>query len=137
MSFTIYTDGGSSNNPGKAASSFVIYKKEKILIQRVVLIGTASNNVAEYSALVFALEEMKKIKNNLGEEIDKIFCYADSSLMVNQLNGLFKVKDGKLREFVFKIKVLEQEMGVPISYTYIPREKNVLADSLVKQVLYS
>jgi hypothetical protein len=55
--------------------------------------------------------------------------------MVNQLNGLFKVKNSDIRDFVFKTRCLEQEIKIPIVYKYIPREKNTLADSLVKSVL--
>lgn len=137
MTLTIYTDGGSLNNPGKAASSYVIYKDSTLFVQNAILIGIETNNVAEYSALVFALEEVKKIFLSSYKSIKKIFCYSDSLLMVNQLNGLFKIKDGRLKEYVFKIRVLEQELKIPISYTYVPREKNMLTDSLIKQILYS
>ena len=57
--------------------------------------------------------------------------------MVNQLNGLYKIKNAVIREFVQKIRSLEQELNVPVTYRYIPREENQLADSLVKKILYS
>lgn len=61
--------------------------------------------------------------------------YLDSRLVVNQLNGLFKIKDAKLRRLVVKVRQLEQEVGGNISYHLIPREKNFLADQEVKKIL--
>ena len=56
--------------------------------------------------------------------------------MVNQVNGLFKTKSGKIKEYIFKIRSLEMEIGFPISYFYIPREKNFVADNLVNSVAW-
>jgi hypothetical protein len=62
---------------------------------------------------------------------------SDSRLMVNQLKGLFKVKNAGIRDMILKIRVLEGEIGKEIIYQDIPREKNTMADSLVKKALYS
>jgi ribonuclease HI len=136
MFLKIYTDGGSLNNPGLAALAFLIFdENNKLLIKKSRPLGIESNNVAEYSAILAALEEVNNQVSAQKIKIEKVICYSDSSLIVNQLNGLFKIKNTKLRDFYFKIKVLEQKINLPIIYQYIPREKNYKADSLVKTTL--
>lgn len=137
MTLQVYTDGGSLNNPGQAAYAYVIYKDSEQIFSHSERIGIASNNIAEYTGLIKALEKAKEliINNQLGVRDIKVF--SDSSLMVNQLNGLFKVKNSKIRELVFKIRTLEGELNLPIIYIHIVREKNMLADSLVKKTLNS
>ena len=66
--------------------------------------------------------------------LKKIEFYSDSRLMVNQVKGLFKVKNGKIKEYILIIRGLEQEINLPITYQYVPREQNVEADKLVNQV---
>ena len=134
MELKVYTDGGALINPGPAASAFVVYKNNKILHQASFGIGNNTNNFAEYTAVVRAFEWLIKNKSS---GFTKINFFSDSSLMVNQLNGLFKIKNAAIREFVLKIRSLEQELNIPATYKYIPREENTLADSLVKKVLYS
>lgn len=140
MGIDIYTDGGSLNNPGEAAYAFIIYQNNKIIFKDHKRIGIASNNFAEYTALIKALEKVKELFNDdtiilRRIVVKKITCYADSALMVNQLNGLFKVKHADMRDFVIKIRILESEIKIPIKYVNIPREKNTEADKLVKQAL--
>lgn len=138
MFLKIYTDGGALNNPGEAAIAYVIYQDEKLIFKYSQRIGIATNNFAEYQALVKALEKVKELlQQSSYQSVEKIYCYADSSLMVNQLNGLYKVKNADIRMFIIKVRVLEQEIKIPLIYTNIPREKNRLADSLVKQALRS
>lgn len=137
MILQIYTDGGSLNNPGQAAYSYVIYKDFVKIFSHSERIGIATNNIAEYTALIKALEKVKDLINSHKYQITKINVFSDSSLMVNQIKGLFKVKDAKIRECVFKIRFLEGEINLPIIYIHILREKNMLADSLVKKVLQS
>jgi len=132
MELIIFTDGGALNNPGPAASAFVVYQDNKIVHQDSLALGSATNNFAEYTAVVKAFEWLIK---NKPVETEKINFFSDSNLMVNQLNGLFKIKNSAIREFVLKIRSLEQELNLPVTYQYIPREKNTLADSLVKKAL--
>lgn len=129
----VHTDGGAKGNPGPASIGVVFYINNKKIFQHHSSIGVATNNDAEYQALIFALNEIKKQKEKLVNEykIEKIDFYSDSNLLVNQVNGLFKIKNGKIKEYVFKIKILEQEINLPIYYHYIPREKNQEADRLV------
>ena len=64
----------------------------------------------------------------------RIEVFSDSRLMVNQVNGLWKIKEARLRDYVFKIRSLESEIGLPISYKDIPREQNTVADDLVNNI---
>lgn len=125
----VYVDGGSRGNPGEAAIGGAIFlnEEEKPAFTFSKKIGIATNNEAEYKAIIEALTLIK----NKFEKVNKIKFFLDSRLVVNQLNGFFKVKKGKFREFIFKIRVLEQEIGADISYQLVPREKNKLADKLV------
>ncbi len=133
MELHVFTDGGSLNNPGPAASSYLIYKSGKLITKEAVYLGKATNNFAEYSAMTMALAKIKDLLISLRPS--KIFCFSDSSLMINQINGIFKVKNKDLREFILKIRILEQEINAPIIYKHIPREKNQAADALVKNCL--
>ncbi|GIW64114.1 MAG: ribonuclease HI [Patescibacteria group bacterium] len=129
----VNTDGGAKGNPGPASIGVVFYINNKKIFQHHSPIGVATNNDAEYQALIFALNEIKKEKEKLvnKHKIEKIDFYSDSNLLVNQVNGLFKIKNGKIKEYVLKIKILEQEINLPIYYHHIPREKNQEADRLV------
>lgn len=140
MILKIHTDGGSKGNPGPSSIGVVGFlypsKSEgrsgvngKKVIEIGQSIGIATNNDAEYKALIKALENAKKIQS-----ASKIECYSDSRLMVNQVNGLFKVKNGKIKEYILKIRSLEQEINLPITYQYVPREQNQEADRLVNSV---
>ncbi len=139
MTIQIYTDGGARGNPGPAAIGVVVLHDNKPVAEWGKGIGAASNNVAEYWAVSDALEYVhtyvKGISKKVKKTIEHIHFYLDSTLVVNQLNGTFKVKDANLREFLMKIRILEREVGIPISYTYIPREKNTRADFMVNRAL--
>jgi len=123
----IYTDGGSKGNPGPSAIGLVFYIAGKEVFRHREDIGITTNNIAEYTALTRALEFV--IKNQY--KIDKIICYADSQLLVNQLNGLYKIKNQNLMNLVFSIRALEKEICIPVYFKHVRREKNVLADALV------
>lgn len=133
----VFCDGGARGNPGPAAIGIVIKdEKGKILTSFGKRVGETTNNVAEYLAVIEALEWIKKNKHLLSQYQDVLISFfLDSRLIVNQLNGLFKVKDSYLRELIVKIREAEAGVGGNISYCLIPRQKNWLADSLVKKVL--
>ncbi|MGA2915324.1 MAG: phosphoribosylglycinamide formyltransferase [Sedimentisphaerales bacterium] len=126
---TIYTDGGSKGNPGPAAGAFVLLdENNKQFCAQAKFIPAATNNVAEYTALVCALEKAK----SLGAGNLKIF--SDSELMVKQINGDYKVKSDNIR------RLFEQCLNSLAGFqswqiTYIPREKNKLADKLVNRAI--
>lgn len=125
----LYTDGGSRNNPGPAATGFVLKTEEgQVLEKGGRFLGQATNNEAEYQALIAGLKEAKKFAPQ------NLTCFLDSSLVVNQLNGRFKIKEARLRELIFEVKTLEQEFP-SIRYQYVSREKNKEADAIVNQLL--
>jgi len=131
MVLQIYTDGGSKGNPGPASIGVAYFLNGVKVDTYREDIGHATNNEAEYTALVRALELVQSRKVHKVHKVDKIQVFSDSRLMVNQVNGIFKVKEARLREFIFKIRSLETEIGLPISYKDIPREQNTVADDLV------
>ena len=130
---TIHTDGGARGNPGPAAIGVVIETERKILHQFGKTIGDTTNNVAEYTAVIEALTYLKELRGKRYEL--RIHFLLDSKLVVEQLNGNYKIKDSKLRELSFKVRTLEQEVRGVITYSVIPREKNKQADLLVNQAL--
>ena len=135
----INTDGGARGNPGPAAVGVVIKTESgKILVKLSRKIGQTTNNVAEYTAVIEALKWLRENTNRQSfKEANKIQFLLDSTLVVNQLNGLFKVKDSQLKELFIEVRLLEGEVGGNIIYMVIPREKNWQADSLVNQALDS
>ncbi len=135
MELTIYTDGGSLNNPGPAASAYLIYRSGLLLHKQGVAIGVATNNEAEYTALIMALEKARDIITGSEVKITSIKVISDSELMIKQLNGLYKVKHAVMREKIMRVRVLEGEINMPIVYTHVLRENNTEADALVKKAL--
>ncbi len=131
MTFKIFTDGGSRGNPGKAACAFVVYDDAgNIRQKRGIYLGTATNNEAEYNGVIEALGYLRDL-GDIGNL--NINFFLDSLLVVNQLNGLWKIKEPRLRELLMKVKELENNRNV--TYTHIPREKNYEADLLVNETL--
>jgi ribonuclease HI len=130
----IFTDGGARGNPGPAALGVFIEDENKQELARIgKKIGDATNNVAEYSAILEGLNWA--LQNKEKYSIASINFYMDSQLACSQLTGVFKVKNPKIREFVFAIRQKEAELKVPISYKHIPREENFKADFMVNLAL--
>lgn len=133
--FIVFADGGARGNPGPAAVGFVIRDSQgKVLVRQKKQIGWATNNVAEYTAVI---EALKWFKNNLADldNLVTIKFYLDSSLVVNQLNGFFKIKNKNLQKLIIEIRKIEREIKPFIFYYRKPREKNKEADFLVNQAL--
>lgn len=129
----VFTDGGARGNPGPAAIGFVVQdSSKKIFYQKGKFIGQATNNVAEYRAVI---EALKWIKSSIQYPVSSIQFFLDSKLIVNQLNGFFKVKETKLRDLVIEVRQLEKKIGGNVSYHFIPRQKNKTADNLVNKIL--
>ncbi len=127
----IYCDGGARGNPGPGASAFVVFDdEERVLHEEAKTLGTTTNNIAEYTAVLMAVEWLSKNKIQQSVEF-----YLDSLLVVNQLNGLFKIKNEKLYEIAQKIT--ENVLAFPstITFQHIGRNKNTHADALVNRVL--
>lgn len=129
----INTDGGSRGNPGQAASAWTIRdNQDQLLDQGGVFLGLATNNEAEYLAVKHALQILiNKFSPMIPMEIE---IRADSTLVVNQLAGKFKIKNPRLKILIEEIKQLERQLG-KITYHYIPRAENYEADRLVNEVL--
>jgi len=132
---TIFTDGGARGNPGPAALGVVVKNSQGEKITEFgQLIGRATNNVAEYQAVVAALLWLKENQQIL-TDVTGIEFFLDSTLVVNQLNGKYKIKDLKLKNLIIKIKELEKNFSQKFFYHFIPRNKNHQADFLVNQTL--
>lgn len=137
MNINIYTDGGSRGNPGPSASSFVLYEENELKHNELKhkdqrFLGIATNNIAEYIALLMALRFVKEHYNN---EKYAVHFHIDSELVVKQITGIYKIKDAKLKEITLLIKKLLTEIASQITFEHVVREKNTLADSLVNEAL--
>lgn len=133
MDLTIYTDGGSLNNPGPAACSYLIYSGKHLLSKAAIKIGVQSNNVAEYSGLINALIAVKKITKD--SPLHSLLCISDSLLMVKQLAGEYKIKHPDMKKLASQVHLLEMELGVVPTYKHVLRDKNAAADALVGEAL--
>lgn len=126
---TVYTDGGSRRNPGPGAIAVVIYDDKGNLIKEYSeFIGNTTNNRAEYTALIRALE--LAVSFCKGE----IILFSDSKLVVNQLSWKWKVRNNELKP-VFERAKEREKMFEKVSYTHVRRENNKRADELVNECL--
>ena len=129
MKARLFTDGGSRGNPGPAAYGFVLEAQDgTVLDARGEAIGVATNNVAEYAALVAGLERAA----DLG--IEELEVVSDSELLVKQMRGEYKVKNRALQELHLEASRLARRIH-RVSYSAVRREHNELADSLVNEAL--
>lgn len=133
MRLIIYTDGASRGNPGPSSYGFTISEKNgKLLYEEGGYIGHNTNNFAEYTAVIKALEY---VKEKYSEDASTgIVLFADSKLIAEQLSGRYKIKHPNLRPLFDQVKILELELGT-IFYTHIPRNKNTEADRLANEAL--
>jgi phosphoribosylglycinamide formyltransferase-1 len=125
----VHVDGGSRGNPGPAAAAFVLSDSAGRRLQgRAVLLGKTTNNVAEYTALVHALEAAKALGAT------EMSVLSDSELLVKQITGLYKVKSDLIRPLYEQVNDLRMEFD-SFAIRHVPREKNKEADQLVNQAL--
>jgi ribonuclease HI len=130
----VFTDGGARGNPGPAALGVFIQDENGKELARIgKTIGETTNNVAEYLAIIEGFNWLLKNKERLN--IESVNFYMDSQLACSQLNGIYKVKNPKIREFVFEIRQKEAELGIPVTYAHVRREQNTKADFMVNQAL--
>ena len=127
----IYTDGGSKGNPGPAAAGVVITndKGQEIKKYSQYLGDNLTNNQAEYGAVIFALKKAKALFGKKKVKNMEIEFKGDSELLINQLNGKYKILDEKIQSLFIKVWNLKLDFG-KIKFTHIPREKNKEADAL-------
>ncbi len=121
----IHTDGASLGNPGHMGIGVVVYRDGIVVEELSEYIGVGTNNVAEYTAVIRALETV----HGMGESEAHI--RTDSQLIVRQLNGEYKVKDPGLR--LLKNRVDRLSRGLKVRFEHIPREHNDEADALSKE----
>jgi ribonuclease HI len=125
----LYTDGGSRGNPGPAAYGYVLEADDgTVLASHGERIGVATNNVAEYSALVAGLEKALELA------VPELEVISDSELLVKQMQGEYRVKNETLRELFLQASKLASRLG-KVSYRAVRREHNELADRLVNEAL--
>ena len=131
MKAKLSTDGGARGNPGPAAYGYVLEADDgTVLDARGETIGVATNNVAEYRALIAGLGKAVELG------IDELEVVSDSELLVKQMQGEYRVKNEALRELNDEANSLERKLG-RVRYKAVRREHNELADKLVNEALDS
>lgn len=127
----LYADGGSRGNPGPSATGYVLMDMSDNVVKKSgEYLGITTNNQAEYQAVKQGLEEAKKFNAKV------VHVYLDSLLVVNQMKGVFKVKNRDLWPIYESVKELTKSFS-KVQFTHIPRELNKLADAEVNNVLDS
>ena len=131
MRAKLFTDGGARGNPGPAAYGFVIEAEDgTVLAAHGERIGIATNNVAEYRALIAGLEKALELA------VPEVEVVSDSELLVKQMTGEYRVKNAALQELSIEASRLARRIG-RVTYTAVRREHNELADRLVNEALDS
>ena len=129
MKARLCTDGGARGNPGPAAYGFVLEAEDgSVLAARGEAFGVATNNVAEYRALIAGLEEAVQLA------VSDLEVVSDSELMVKQMRGEYRIKNAALRELAAEAGRLARKLP-EVRYRHVRRHENELADSLVNQAL--
>ena len=125
----MYADGGARGNPGPAGSGAVLLDENGTVIAELMRsLGHATNNVAEYTALIIGLEEA------LRRGIDELDIRMDSLLVVQQMKGVWKIKHPGLRPLALRAGELLARFPKR-TIEHVPRELNVLADALVNRAI--
>jgi ribonuclease HI len=125
----LFTDGGARGNPGPAASAYVLEAQDGVTLDaRGEAIGVATNNVAEYRALIAGLEKALELG------VTELEVVSDSELLVKQMLGEYKVKNRGLVPLSIEAAELARRIGL-VRYTAVRREHNELADRLVNEAL--
>ena len=131
MKAKLFTDGGARGNPGPAAYGYVLETDDgTVLAARGEKIGVATNNVAEYRALIAGLAKAVELA------VPEVEVVSDSELLVKQMTGVYRVKNEALRELSLEAAQLARRIG-RVTYTAVRREHNELADRLVNEALDS
>jgi len=129
LSVVIYSDGGSRGNPGPSAAAFVIMnRQQEVLDQGGIYLGITTNNQAEYHGVQLGLERAFELG------IPAIEFRIDSMLVVNQMKGIYKIKNRELWPINERIRSLIDKFE-KVTFTHVPRELNQFADSLVNKLL--
>ncbi len=125
----IYSDGGSRGNPGPSAAGFVIMNsQEHVLHEGGMYLGIATNNIAEYHGVRLGLEKA------LSMGVKTVDFRMDSLLVVNQMNGIYQIRNRELWPIHERIKELQGQFE-KVSFSHVRREFNQLADGMVNKIL--
>jgi ribonuclease HI len=127
---SIHTDGASRGNPGPAAFAYTIEAPGMDEVAEAATLGTMTNNQAEYTALVRALEHAARLGLPL-----PVVVHSDSELMVKQVRGEYRVKNEDLRPLFEEARRLIAQIPGGVTLRHVPREQNSRADELCNQVL--
>lgn len=130
MSIRIHTDGGSRSNPGPAGIGVHAVSAEGIVFTLSEYLGTQTNNFAEYTAVIRALETC--VEKKLTSEHLEFFL--DSKLVVEQVQGNWKVKEVTLQPLVARVRELAAQFP-SVRFTHVRREKNADADALANKAM--
>lgn len=128
MKMTLYTDGGARGNPGPAGIGYVLTPEGADPIEHEEYIGEATNNQAEYRALLAGLTRAQ------AQGADEVDCYLDSELVVRQVNGQYRVKNADLKQLVEQVKKVSDTFS-RVSFQHVPRAQNAKADKLVNDAI--
>lgn len=132
----VFTDGGAKGNPGPAGAAFLICnEKGEIFKKYKFYLGEKTNNEAEYQAVLLALKKIKSLFGKKGCKNLEVHFNTDSELLYYQLKGKYKILDPKLQKLFLEIWNLKIDFK-KIKFNLIKREKNKIADSLVKEIIY-
>ena len=126
--YQINIDGAARGNPGPAAYAYVIRRPDGTTIQKAECLGSTTNNIAEYTALVRALTHVVELK------ITDVVVHSDSELLVKQMTGVYKVKNEALRELYLEAKGLAKQIP-HFSLIHVRRAENSAADKLCNEAL--
>lgn len=130
-SIEIFVDGASKGNPGPSGIGFVFVDEKKSVVKKLFkFIGNATNNIAEYTALIYGLQEA------LIDRYENITIKSDSELMTKQLRGEYRVKNENLRPYYEQFLHLSRGFN-KVEVVSIPREDNSLADKLANKAVDS
>ncbi len=125
----LYTDGSCKGNPGEGGAGVIIKNREgKILSQKKEYLGSVTNNIAEYRALILGLKEARRLGSR------ELGIYIDSELVANQINGVYRVRNSKLKPLEEEVRGLLQHFA-RWEIKYIPREENREADRLAREAV--
>lgn len=127
----VFVDGGSRQNPGPSAIGVVLCnQKKEILKEYAKFLGNATNNEAEYQAVIFALKKIKSLFGRKKVREMELEILSDSQLLINQLNGKYKILEKKIQELFLEVWNLKTEFG-KVEFKLIDRSQNQRADKLV------
>ena len=137
MKLTIFIDGASRGNPGRSAIGVALYDPEGQPLKEVGFeIGITTNNIAEYTALLYGLGETLLYVRNLPAKTDalELTIYSDSELLINQMTGRYQVKNEDIKRFHFLAQRLVSGLG-KVSFEKLSHDENKTADQLANKAL--